>query len=74
MSQKFQSLPLIYLKERNEWIVKHIHLHLIPMYQTNHRMPLITFHASMDRFYIIWSLRFGLQIYILDLPLLLTEN
>jgi hypothetical protein len=27
----------------------------------------------MDKFYIIWSLRFD-QVYILDLPLLLTQN
>jgi len=27
----------------------------------------------MDRFYIIWSLGFG-QVYIFDLPLLLTQN
>jgi hypothetical protein len=36
-------------------------------------VPPIIFHPSMDRFYIIWSLRFG-QVYILDLPLLLTQN
>ncbi len=72
-SQKFQSLPLIYLKERNGWIVNHIHLHLFPMYQTNHQMPLITFHPSMDRFYIIGNLGFG-QVYILEFPLLLIRN
>jgi hypothetical protein len=65
-------IPFI-LEGKNALIVKHIHLHLFPMYQTNHRMPLITFHPSMDRFHIIWSLGFG-QVYILDLPLLLTRN
>jgi hypothetical protein len=59
----------IYLKERSGWMFNHIHLHLFPMYQTNHQMPPITFHPSMDRFYIIENLGFG-QIYILDLPLL----
>ncbi len=71
MSQKFQSLPHIYLKEIYGWIIDHIHLHLFPMYQTNHEVPLITFHPFMDRFYIFWSLGFY-QVYILDLPLLLT--
>jgi hypothetical protein len=73
MNQKLLYLPFIYLKERSGWIVNHIHLHLFPMYQTNHQVPFITFHPSMDRFYIIWSLGFG-QVYILDLPLLLTWN
>ncbi len=73
ISQKFQPLSLIYLKERSEWIVHHIHLRLFPMYQTNHQMPLIIFHPSMDRFYIIWNLGFD-PVYILDLPLLLTRN
>jgi len=59
MSQKLQSLPLIYSKERRGWIINHIHLHLFPMYQTNHQVSLITFHPSMHRFYIIWSLGFG---------------
>jgi hypothetical protein len=43
------------------------------MYQTNRQMSLITFHPSMNRFNIIWSLGFG-QVHILDLPLLLTQN
>ncbi len=72
-AQKLQSLPLIYLKEKSGWIINHIHLHLFPMYQTNHQVPLITSHPFMDRFYIIGNLGFG-QIYILDLPLLLTWN
>jgi hypothetical protein len=71
MTQKLQSLPLIYLKKKKEWIVNHI-LHLFPMYQTNHQVS-ITFNPSMDKFYIIENLRFG-QVYILDLPLLLTRN
>jgi hypothetical protein len=29
------------------------------MYQTNHQVSFITFHPSMHRFYIIWSLGFG---------------
>ncbi len=41
------------------------------MYQTNHQLPLITFHLFVDRFYVIGNLGFG-QVYILDLPLLLT--
>jgi len=45
----------------------------IPMYQTNHQVPLINFHLSMDPFSIIWNLGFG-QVYILDFPLLLTRN
>ncbi len=49
MSQKLKSLPFIYLKERSGWIVNHIHLHLFPMYQTNHQMSLITFHLFMNR-------------------------
>jgi hypothetical protein len=71
--QKIQSLPLIYLKERSGWIINHIHLHLFPMYQINHQMPLITFHPFMDRFYIVGNLGFG-PVYILDLPLLLIWN
>jgi len=58
MSQKFQFLCPIYLKEINVRIVNHIHLHLLPMYQTNHHVPIIIFHLSMDRFYIIWGLGF----------------
>jgi len=73
MNQKIQSIHLIYLKERSEWIINHIHLHLFPMYQTNHQVPLITFHLSMKRFNIIWNLEFG-QVHILDLPLLQTWN
>jgi hypothetical protein len=73
MSQKFQSLPFICLKEKIEWIVNHIHLHLFPMYQTNHQVPLITFHPSTNRFNIIWSVGFG-QVHIFDLPLLQTRN
>jgi hypothetical protein len=73
ISQKLQSLPFIYLKGWSEWIVNHIHVHLFPMHQTNHHVLLIIFHPSMDRFYIIWSLRFD-QLYILDLPLLLTQH
>jgi hypothetical protein len=72
-TQKFQSLPLIYSKERNGWIVNHIHLHLFPMYQTNHQFPFITFHPFMDRFYIIENIGFG-QVYILDETLLLAQN
>jgi hypothetical protein len=45
MNQKLQFLPLIYLKEKNEWIINHIRLHLFPMYQI--------YHPSMDKFYII---------------------
>jgi len=37
------------------------------------KMPVITFHPSMDKFYIIWNLQLGL-VYILNLPLLLTQN
>jgi hypothetical protein len=65
------STPYIFEKKK-EWIVNHIHLHLFPMYQTNHRVS-ITFHPSMDKFYIIENLGFG-QVYILELPLLLTQN
>ncbi len=39
---------LIYLKEKSECIVNHIHLHLFPMYQTNYHVPFITFHPFMD--------------------------
>jgi len=59
-------------------MVNHIHLHLFPIYhpfissQSSHA-TYITFHPSMDRSYIIWSLRFG-QDYILDLPLLPAQN
>jgi hypothetical protein len=51
MSQKLQSLPFIYLKERSGWIVNHVHLHLFFMYQTNHQVSLIIFHPPMDRFF-----------------------
>jgi hypothetical protein len=71
--QNLQFLPLIYLKERSGWIVNHIHLHLFPMYQTNHHVPLIILHPPMDRFYIIGNLGFD-QVYIFDLPLLLIRN
>ncbi len=60
-------------KKRDEYLTTFIHVHLFPMYQTNHQVPLITFHPSMDRFFIIGNLRFG-QVYILDLLLLLTWN
>jgi hypothetical protein len=73
MLQKFQFLPFIYLKERSGWIVNHIHLHVFPMYQTNHQVPLIIFHPPMDRFYNIRNLGFD-QVYILELPLLLIWN
>ncbi len=73
MSSKVPISTLIYLKEKNGWIVNHIHLHLFPMYQTDHQVPLINFHHYMDRFYIIESLGFSL-VYIFDLPLLLTQN
>jgi len=56
MSQKLQSLPLKCLKEKSGLIVNHIHQHLFSMYQTNCEVSHITFHLSMDRFYIIWSL------------------
>ncbi len=72
-SQKFQSLPLIYLKKKSEWIVNHIHLHLFPMYQINYQVSLTTFHPSMDRFYIIKNLKFD-QVYIFNLSLLSTQN
>ncbi len=63
-----------YIFEGKKWMNSyHIHLHLFPMYQTNHQMPLIIFHHFMDRFYIIESLGFSL-VYIFDLPLLLTHN
>jgi hypothetical protein len=61
------------LKERSGWIINNIHLHLFPMFQTNHEVPLINFHPFMDKFYIIWNLRFG-QVYIFDLLLLLIQN
>jgi hypothetical protein len=58
-------------------MVNHIHLHLFLIYHlfmsTNHHMPFIAFHSSMDRSYIIWNLIFD-QVYIFDLPLLLTQN
>jgi len=58
-------------EEKNGSIINHIHLHLFPMYQTNHQVPFIIFHPRMDRFYIIENLGFD-QVHILDLPLLLT--
>jgi hypothetical protein len=65
MSQKFQSLFFyIYLKEKNGWIINHIHLCLFLMYQSNHQVSFITFHPSMNKFYIIWSLRFGQVTYL----------
>jgi len=54
-------------------MVNHIHLHSFPMYQANHHMSLIIFHLFMNRFSIIDSLKFD-QAYILDPPLLLTQN
>jgi hypothetical protein len=40
MSLKSSNLYPLYLKKKNGWIINHIHLHLFPMYQTNHQMPL----------------------------------
>jgi hypothetical protein len=65
-------ISTLYILETKKWM-NHIRLHLFPMYQTNHQVPLIIFHPSMDRFYIIENLRFD-QVYVLDLPLLLTQN
>jgi hypothetical protein len=46
---------------------------IIPLCQINHHVSLITFHPSMNKFYIILNLQFD-QVYILDLPLLLIQN
>jgi diadenosine tetraphosphate (Ap4A) HIT family hydrolase len=63
-----------YILEEKKWrIVNHIHVHLFPMYQTNHQVSFITFHHFMNKFNIIWSLAFG-QVHILDLPLLQIQN
>jgi hypothetical protein len=57
MNQKLQSLPLL---EGKKWMNNSPRSSTsIPIYQTNHQVPLIIFHLSMDRFYIIWSLGFG---------------
>jgi hypothetical protein len=66
------STPYI-LEGKNGWIINHIHLHLLAMYQTNHQVPLIIFHLPMYRFYTIGNLGFD-QVYILDLPLLLRSK
>jgi hypothetical protein len=58
MSQKLQFLPVMYMKEKCGWIVNHIHLHLFPMYQTNYQVSFIIFHPSVNRFNIIWNLKF----------------
>jgi hypothetical protein len=59
VNQKFQSLPLIYLKERSGWIVNHIHLPSIPHVSNQSSHAIYNFSFSMDRFYIIWGLGFG---------------
>jgi hypothetical protein len=67
-------ISTLYILQGKKWINNQPHSFTsIPMYQTNHQGPLITFYRSIDRFYIIWSLGFG-QVYILDLPLLQTQN
>ncbi len=43
------------------------------MYQANHNMALIIFHVFINRLLIIESLKLD-QAYILDLPILLTQN
>jgi len=68
----------IYLKEQSEWIINYIHLYSFPIYypckssQTSHDISNF-FHHSIDRTFIIWSLKFD-QLYILHLQLLLTQN
>jgi hypothetical protein len=54
-------------------MVNHIHLHTFLMYQANHNMALIIFHVFINRLLIIESLKLD-QAYILDLPILLTQN
>jgi len=61
-----------YIFEGKKWMNNQPHSFTsIPYYQINHHVPLITFHPSMNRFYIIWSPQFC-QVYMLDLPFLQT--
>jgi hypothetical protein len=57
-------------------MVNHIHLHLFSIYHpfmSNQSAHIIyNFHPS-TKSYIIWSLKFG-QVYIFNLPILLTQN
>jgi hypothetical protein len=69
---KLQSLPHIYLKEKSAWKLSHSFTS-IPHVASQLSRATTTFHPSMDRFYIIWGLKFS-QIYIPELPLLLTQN
>jgi len=47
MNQKFQSLPLIYSKERSGWIINHIHLHYSQCIK-----PIIKCHLQL--FILLW--------------------
>jgi len=68
------SMSTSYILEGKKWMNTQPHSSTsISMYQTNHQVPLINFHLSMDPFSIIWNLGFG-QVYILDFTLLLTQN
>jgi hypothetical protein len=48
-------------------------LFIILLCQANHHMPLKKIHHFVNKSYIIWNLKFC-QVYIFDLPLLLTQN
>jgi hypothetical protein len=55
---KLQSLPHIYLKEKSAWKLSHSFTS-IPHVASQMSRATTTFHPSMDRFYIIWGLKFS---------------
>ncbi len=63
-----------YILEKNKWMNNQSHSSTSILHLSNQSSnATYNFHPFMDGFYIIWSLGFG-QVYILDLPLLLTQN
>jgi hypothetical protein len=63
-----------YILEGKEWMNSQPYSFTsIPQVSNQSSSAAYNFSSSTDRFYIIWSLRFG-QVYIFDLPLLQTQN
>jgi hypothetical protein len=71
------AMIMFYILKRMKWmgLITFIYNYspfIILLCQTNHHISLTTFHP-FTKSYIIWSLKFGLA-YIVNLPLLLTQN
>jgi hypothetical protein len=77
LNANYQPKALIitpYILERKKWMKSESHSFTsIPNVSCQMWRATIPFHPSMHRFYIICSLKFS-QVYILDLPLLLTQK